>query len=322
MDVERPAPSVATPAVVLLGATATGKTAVAAALARRCNGEIISADSRAFFRGLDIVTDKPSRRLRAEIPHHLVDIVDITESYDAMQFREAVRQLLGEIRARHRLPIIVGGGTIYIGALLHGLFPGPSADAALRKVLARQSAEALHRRLADVDPEAAARIHPHDRLRVQRALEVHTLTGRRISDLQRRAAPLPGPFAVFGLTKSPALHRQDIVSRVHRMIEHGVIDEVRRLREAGLDPLHQAGRTAGVPEILSYLDGTLGAEDLAERIAARTRSLARRQAAWFRRIEGVCWFEVADESADVLAERIRLHLAGPEGESGDPKGLR
>lgn len=290
--------------LILFGPTAVGKTAVAVAVARRLGAEIISADSRTFFRGFDVITDKPTSEQRTEIPHHLLDCVPIDGAYDAMAFREDVARLVPEIRARGRVPLIVGGGTLYLGALLRGLFEGPGSNADLRAEMAEQSVEELHRELVAVDPAAAGAIHLNDRLRIERALEVYRLSGRPISAWQVEAAPLPYRFVVVGLDRDRTEHREAIAVRVRRMIDGGLIEEFERLREAGLTRECQAYRSIGIPEVEAYAAGSITVEEMEERIAHRTWQLARRQSAWFRREKGVRWIDVSGRDADSVAGDI------------------
>ena len=290
--------------LVILGPTAVGKSAVAVELATKTAGEIISADSRAFFCGLDIVTDKPSPSDRRGITHHLIDSVDLTGKYDAMAFRNDVERLIPEIQSRGHLPIIVGGGTLYLGAILRGIFTGPSADPALREKLLSEPLDELYARLQEVDPEAAERIHVHDRLRIVRAIEVHTITGQAISDLRKEAKPLPLDFAVFGLRMEREAHRRAIAERVRKMLTKGLIDEVRSLRNQGLTPQHQAHRTIGIPETAAFLDGEISQKELEERLITNTWGLARRQTAWFKRDSGVTWIDATGRSPREVAKEI------------------
>ncbi len=280
------------PVLVVLGPTATGKTAVAVELAHRVNGEVISADSRAFFRGLDIVTDKPNLEARDGVVHHLIDCVPIDGTYDAMAFRADVVRLLPEIRSRGRVPIVAGGGTLYLGAILRGIFDGPAKDPAIRAELEAQPLTALVEELSRVDPDAAARIHPNDRLRIVRALEVFRGTGRAISDWHTDATPLPERFWVAGLTRARNDHRHAIEERVQRMVKRGVFAEISALVKEGLTPDVQAYRTVGVPEAFEVLDGRLSEAEFVDTVAHRTWQLARRQAAWFRRDRNVHWVDM------------------------------
>ena len=290
--------------IVILGPTAVGKSAVAVELAMMISGEVISADSRAFFRGLDIVTDKPPVEGRRGISHHLIDIVPLTGKYDAMAFREDVEALIPEIQSRGHLPVIVGGGTLYLGAILRGIFTGPSADPALRAKLLSEPLDELYARLREVDPEAAARIHENDRLRIVRALEVHTITGQPISDLQKEAKPLPLDFAVFGLRMEREAHRHAIAERVRKMLAGGLINEVRSLPAQGLTPQHQAHRTIGIPETEAFLDGQISRQELEEQLINNTWSLARRHIAWFKRDSEVTWIDVAGRSTQQVVEEM------------------
>lgn len=290
--------------LVILGPTGVGKSAVAVEVALRLRGEIISADSRAFFRGLDIVTDKPPPEVRRRVTHHLIDIVAITGSYDAMAFRNDVARLIPKIQARRYVPIVAGGGTLYLGAVLRGIFPGPSADSKLRARLNARPLSELYAELMEVDPAAATRIHPNDRLRITRALEVYETTGRPISELQEEAEPLPYDFVVVGLRMEGEAHRVTIAARVERMLEEGLIDEVKRLREQGLTPRHQAYRTIGVRETFAYLDGKLSYDELRSAIIRNTWTLARRQMAWFRREQDVEWVDVTGKDAECIAETV------------------
>jgi len=293
--------------LVLLGATATGKTAIAVELARRLSGEVISADSRAFFRGLDIVTAKPTGTERAGIPHHLIDNVSLDADYDAMAFRKDVDRLVPEIVGRGAVPILAGGGTLYIRAVLGGLFEGPSKDEAFRAELERVGPKFLHERLSAVDPQAAQAIHPNDRLRLVRALEVHRKTGRPISELQAQAEPLPYDFAIYGLRRDREAHRDAIARRVREMLDAGMIEEVRSLLGGGLTRDMQAYRTIGIPEVAAHLAGETTADEMEAAIVRSTWSLARRQMAWFRCESNVLWLDLAERSVSDGVTRICEH---------------
>ncbi len=290
--------------VILLGPTAVGKTAIGIEIAERIEGEIVSADSRAFFSGLDIVTDKPLEAERRGIPHHLIDIVPPCGTYDAMAFRRDVERLIPEIRARGCVPILVGGGTLYLGAVLHGIFEGPAKDDGIRASLAQHPVGELHDRLAAVDPAAAAAIHPNDRLRMTRALEVYELTGRPISSWQADAAPLSCTTFAAGLRRARDDHRASIAARVRSMIVRGLVEEVGRLRAQGLEPGCQAYRTIGVPEVSRHLDGLISPDEMEHEIVHRTWGLVRRQTAWFRREKDVCWWDVTGREAGSVADDI------------------
>ncbi|MCX6101114.1 MAG: tRNA (adenosine(37)-N6)-dimethylallyltransferase MiaA [Candidatus Bipolaricaulota bacterium] len=295
----------AAPAVlVLLGPTATGKTAVAVELALRLGGEILSADSRAFFAGLDIVTDKPSVAERRGVPHHLIDCVPIDGEVDAMAFRADVARLVPEIAGRGRVPILAGGGTLYIAAVLRGIFEGPGKSDEFRRSLDDVASEELHRRLAQVDPTAAGAIHPRDRLRVVRALEVEAASGRPITDWKVEAVPLPFRFKTYGLLRDRDDHRAAVEARARAMMDRGLVEEVARLRASGLTSDSQAYRSVGVPEALAYLDGAITRDELLDRIVRATWALVRRQASWFRAQPGVSWVRVTGRTACDVADEI------------------
>ncbi len=297
--------------IIILGSTAVGKSSVAIELAKRISGEIISADSRAFFRGLDITTDKPSANIRKQIPHHLIDTVDVDKHYDAMCFRNDVSRLVGEIRERGHIPIVVGGGTLYLRGILQGIFDGPSADKTLRKKLRDVPVEELYSRLCKVDAEAAKKIHRNDRLRIVRALEVHELTGEPISKLQREALPLPFKFRVFGLRLSRRQHREAIRRRVDRMVDRGIVSEIRVLIESGLDKSNQAYRTIGVGEVVSFLEGKIDEQEMKRRMASNTWKLAKRQRSWFGK-EKVHWIDATESLASEVATLIIDKLSQSE----------
>ncbi len=292
--------------LVILGPTAVGKSEAAIAVASRSvdGGEIISADSRAFFRSLDIVTDKPSRETLITVPHHLIDIVPADGTYNAMAFRRDVERLVPQIWERGKTPIIVGGGTLYLGAVLRGIFAGPAADKRLRAVLSAKPLDQLYARLQNVDPAAASVIHPNDRLRIVRALEVALTVGKPISQLQQKARPLPYPFRVFGLRCDRDDHRRAIAARVHKMLAAGLIDEVGALRAQGLTPNCQAYRTIGVQETFSYLDDEITHSELEQQIVNNTWALARRQMTWFRRDKGVTWIDVTGKTEEEVGREI------------------
>ena len=278
------------PVLLLMGPTASGKTGLAVELAERLCGEVVSVDSALVYRGLDIGTAKPDARERRGIPHHLIDICDPAQPYSAAAFREDALAAIGSIQRAGRLPILAGGTMLYFRALLQGLSPLPQADPALRERLDREALlhgwGSLHRRLDELDPVAAARIHPTDSQRIQRALEVIELTGERLSTAHagRQEGVLPfRPHLIALLPQDRAeLHRR-IAQRFERMIEVGFVDEVRRLRER--DDLHTglpALRAVGYRQAWGYLDGEYDFTTFRDKALAATRQLARRQLTWLR----------------------------------------
>jgi tRNA dimethylallyltransferase len=296
----------------LAGPTASGKTAVGIELARLVGGEILSLDSMAVYRGLDLGTAKPSLQEREAVPHHLLDLVEPTDDFSVAQYIDAARRAVREILDRGRRPIFVGGSPLYLKALLRGLFDGPPADWSLRGELAevarREGTSALHARLAKVDPAAAARLHPNDARRLIRALEVYHRTGKPISSLQTQFSfsstgdkqPL-----VFVLDWPRAeLHRR-INERVEAMFAAGWIDEVQTLLAGGRSLGRTASQAVGYREILEHLAGSRPLAETKELIKQRTRQFAKRQLTWLRSLPECRWIAVQEPfDAAAVAKQI------------------
>lgn len=279
-------------AVALMGPTASGKTAAALEIARHLPSEIISVDSALVYRGMDIGTAKPSADELAAVPHHLIDILDPSESYSVRQFRDDALRLVGEIHSRGKLPLLVGGTILYFKGLRDGLDDLPQADPALRAQLdmeiARHGIVALHERLKALDPVTAERLKPTDTQRVQRALEVILLTGQPMSALLAKSAPPDLPFTLLPIALEPSdrsvLHAR-IAERFDQMLaaRPGLLDEVEALRARGdLHPGLPAIRCVGYRQAWEYLDGRISAAELREQGIAATRQLAKRQLTWLR----------------------------------------
>jgi len=277
-------------AVAIMGPTASGKTAAALEIASRIPCEIISVDSALVYRGMDIGTAKPSAAERAQAPHHLIDILDPADAYSAMQFRQDALRLVADILQRGRLPLLVGGTMLYFKALREGLDELPQADPQVRARLdqeaARDGVPALHARLATLDPASAARLHPTDSQRIQRALEIIELSGQPMSALlaQRSAPELPFELLPLALEPSDrAVLHQRVAARFDAMLAGGLIDEVATLRARG--DLH-AGlpsmRCVGYRQVWSYLDGADDRAGMREKGIAATRQLVKRQLTWLR----------------------------------------
>lgn len=281
------------PVPCLLGPTASGKTAAALALAARHPLEIISVDSALVYREMDIGTAKPTAEERAVAPHHLIDIIDPTDAYSAAQFRADTLRLAGEIHARGRLPLLVGGTMLYYKALTQGLSDLPAADAAVRATLdadaAREGWPAMHARLAAVDPATAARLAPNDSQRIQRALEVFTLTGRAMSALlavpaRQDDAAATWRFVPVALEPSErsVLHAR-IEKRFDAMLADGFVDEVVKLRGRGdLSPEMPSMRCVGYRQVWEYLDGAVDYSTMRDKGVFATRQLCKRQLTWLR----------------------------------------
>jgi tRNA dimethylallyltransferase len=285
--------------VVIVGATATGKTALGTALAERLSGEVVSADAFAVYRGLDIGTAKPDLQSRARVPHHLVDIVDPGQRYSAGMFVRDADEAIDGIRARGRLPVVVGGTHFYVRALLHGLFPEPRRDPRLRAILQAEweaDPAAVRARLAALDPEAAGRIAAADSQRTLRALEVCLVAGRPMTDLWRehRGGEPRHSFLMLGLRLPRVELHARIGLRVERMFASGLLREVENLLAGGLSPRAHALKAIGYRECCQVLAGSLTVPEAVERAKAATRQLAKRQMTWLRGEADVEWLAAAD----------------------------
>ncbi|HVN34906.1 MAG TPA: tRNA (adenosine(37)-N6)-dimethylallyltransferase MiaA [Casimicrobiaceae bacterium] len=298
----------------MMGPTASGKSALALALAQFIPVEIVSVDSAQVYRGMDIGTAKPDAATRARVPHHLIDAVEPTESYSAARFRtEAIRAIAG-IRGRGAIPLVVGGTMLYFKALTEGLSALPSADPALRARISAQAAAegwpALHAELARLDPRTAARLEPTDAQRIQRALEVCALAGRPMAELQgaREARDALGPSISLAIVPADrtALHAR-IAQRFDAMLEAGLVAEVVRLRARhALTPDLPSMRCVGYRQAWEFLDGRFDAVELRARGIAATRQLAKRQYTWLRATKATAF----DSAQPALADAVLAFLAG------------
>ncbi len=307
--------------LALAGPTASGKTAAAMALAQQLPLEIISVDSALVYRGMDIGTAKPSLQERAQVPHHLIDILDPLNAYSAARFAGDADTLVGAINARGRLALLVGGTMLYFKALIGGLHAMPPADPSVRAALEREASAigwpALHAELARVDPVTAARLAPNDSQRIQRALEVYRITGRSLSDLHG-AGGEPAPASRFSAMPMVSLEPSDrawlhqrIAQRFDTMLAQGFLDEVRSLRARG--DLHAnlpAMRCVGYRQAWEALDGQWPMDQLRERGIAATRQLAKRQITWLRSMPKR--HTIACDDNDALAQVLTIsqRLAG------------
>jgi tRNA dimethylallyltransferase len=274
------------PLAALVGATGVGKTAVAVELAERVGAEIVSADSRLLYRGMDVGTAKPGPDLRRRVPHHLIDVADPAQAWSLADYRQAALRAIHDIGARGSLPLLVGGTGQYITAILEGWKPPPgAADPSLRRELeayaAEHGAEGLHRRLREVDPERAAALDPRNVRRVVRALEIYQLSGRPASQLQRSEPP---PFRTMRLGLSlprPELYRR-IDERIRRMLRGGLVEEVRALLDRGLTLEHPVMSAIGYRQVAEYLQGRRSLAQAEADMRRLTRQFVRRQANWFK----------------------------------------
>lgn len=272
--------------IFLTGPTASGKTAEGIALARRLNAEILSLDSMAVYRRMNIGTAKPTESEQRAVPHHLIDLVEPWEEFSLAAYLTAAHQAADAIRRRHKKILVVGGTPLYLKALLRGIFDGPPADEAFRAqwaICEQEAPGALHRRLSAVDPITAARLHPNDTKRLIRALEVFEKTGRPISELQTQfngTRPDSSPIFVLDWPR-PALYER-IDRRVDQMMADGLLDEVRSLRDMDRPLSKTAASAVGYRELLAFLDGAGTLQEAVEQIKRATRHFAKRQMTWFR----------------------------------------
>lgn len=299
-----------------MGPTASGKSALAAALAGRFPVEIVSVDSAQVFRGMDIGTAKPSVAERRAVPHHLIDILDPTESYSAAQFRSDAVRLIREIASRGRTPLLVGGTMLYFKALREGLSDLPESDAMVRAHIDAEAAErgwpALHAELAKVDAPTAARLKPNDAQRIQRALEIHRVTGKPMSQLLgRKKSALPFRLIELALVPSDRgeLHRR-IESRFDSMLERGLVEELRALRRRyALRPELSSMRCVGYRQAWRHLEGELDRRELRDQGIFATRQLAKRQLTWLRATEEPQTFDcLAPDIAGKVSTFLRQQL--------------
>jgi tRNA dimethylallyltransferase len=290
---------------VIIGPTASGKSALAMALAQQIGAEILSVDSMQIYRGMDIGTAKPTREEQARVRHHVIDVAEPNETFAVARFVEMADAIIADAAAR-KVPLIATGGTpMYYKALFEGLFEGPSADLKVREALAQNSNDELHARLTQVDPAAAARIHLNDRKRLVRALEVFELTGKPISSMQNewQGAMQRHRAVWFGLDWEKEAINRRINARVKQMIADGWLDETRALLERYGELSKTASEATGYHELVEHIRGRMSLDDAIEQIKIATRQLARRQMKWFRRFPNVTWMK-GDEEIQSLLSRI------------------
>jgi tRNA dimethylallyltransferase len=329
-SLQPPASSLQPRPILLAGPTAVGKSRIALLLAERLNGEIVSVDSMQVYRGLDIGTAKPSAEERARVPHHLIDVVDVTEPFDAARFAELAHQAVAEIRSRNRLPILCGGTGLYFKAFLDGLGEAPPADEQLRAALRATPPAELLRELAERDPATFEKIDRLNLRRVIRAVEVIRLTGRPFSAQKARwsgtpggssdalgspgspgASPDPGrPLPPsLGLTRSQSDLRHRINERVDGMFRRGLVAETEQLLKRGLADNKTAMQALGYRQVVEHLRGGRSLTETIELVKIRTRQFAKRQMTWFKRQLRLEWIELMPEdSPDVVATLVKARI--------------
>jgi tRNA dimethylallyltransferase len=297
--------------ILILGVTASGKGKLAFALAKSLDAEIISIDSMKVYRRMNIGTAKPPKEIRDQIPYHLIDVVEPGESFSVARFLELAQSAISEIEKKNKPVVAVGGTALYIKSLLYGLFEGPGADEQIRKELMElaqtQGLQSLYEQLQKIDPQAASKISANDQRRIIRALEVHKLTGQPISSFQSQwNQSSNSDWTIIGLKREKTEESKRINARVKKMIDSGLVNEVKQLL-AELTPLSkQASSAIGYAEIIDHLAGKTSLDDAFELIKKNTRKLAKAQRTWFKTFKNVNALDLApDETVDSVLARAK-----------------
>jgi tRNA dimethylallyltransferase len=305
--------------ILILGVTGSGKGRLAFDLASDLGAEIISIDSMKVYRRMDIGTAKPPKEAREQVKHHLIDIIEPSDSFSVRSFLDNALEAIKQIKAGNKPVVAVGGTSLYIKALLYGLFEGPAADkqirAELRARAETQGLDQLYRQLTQVDPEAAARIHQNDARRIIRALEVYELTGKPISSFQRQWNPQQTSderratdydWTIIGLRRDKAEENKRINARVKKMIAAGLVDEVKSLLSEEKPLSAQARCAIGYAEVIDHLSGKTTLEDAIELIKKNTRRLAKSQRTWFKTFRNVHWLDIGpEEPGEKILDRVK-----------------
>lgn len=307
--------------VVLVGPTAVGKSGIAIHVAKALGTEVLAADSRQVYRGMDIATDKPSSAERGGVPHRLIDLVAPDEPFNVGLYRRAAEREIARLHEEGKVPLIVGGTGLYVRALVRGLCDGPQADPTLRAELEAEAHRigpvSLHQELARVDPASAGRLHPHDRVKIIRALEVYRQTGRPLSELHQGHGFTERPFATLlvGLMRERAALYTRIEARIDAMLGKGLVEETRRLLAQGYSRKLGAMKGLGYKQIAGYLAGEYGYDEAVRRLKRDTRQFAKRQLTWFRKEAEITWLALDEATSEPavasrVLELIREFLAG------------
>ena len=286
------------PIIVIVGPTAVGKTELAISLAKKIDGEIISADSMQLYKGMDIGTAKPTKREQNNITHHMIDITEPDQDYSAAKFKEVAQEIINDIVVRDKFPIIVGGTGLYVNALIYDysfedLPRDPECREKLRKKIGVEGPQKLHEELIEADPKAAERIHPNDERRIIRALEVIYTTGNPISEYQKTKKESPYNTLMIGLTKNRDELYDRIEKRVNKMIEKGLVDEVKDLLAKGYKKNMTSMQALGYKEIAEYQQGEITFEEAIKLVKKRTKRFAKRQLTWFNRDQNITWYNLS-----------------------------
>ncbi|MBU4561009.1 tRNA (adenosine(37)-N6)-dimethylallyltransferase MiaA [bacterium] len=294
--------------VVIVGPTAVGKSEVAIELAKKINGEIVSCDSRQVYEHLNIGTAKSTKEERKKIPHHLIDIIKPNEEFNAFLYAQRAHEAISKVHKKKKIPILVGGSGLYVRAVLNGIFPGAGKNKEIRNRLEKFSSSALYKKLKETDPKTALRLHPHDKVRLIRALEVYELTGQPISALQKVSKEKKPNYNLMmvGLKRKREELYQRINKRVEGMIEGGLVEEVRGLLKKGFSKDLIALKGLGYKEIIGYLDREYGLEEAIRLLKRNSRRFAKRQLTWFSQDKRIHWIEIAEKD---LANRVASQIA-------------
>jgi tRNA dimethylallyltransferase len=302
--------------IVLCGPTAVGKTTVAIRLAGEIHAQILNADSMQVYRYMDIGTAKATPEEQREIRHHLIDVVDPDQPFDAATYARLAGVVIDDLHRQHVASLIVGGTGLYIKALVHGLFQAPPSNMDLRFRLKQEFTELgpahMHERLASIDPQTAARLHPHDAPRILRALEIYEATGKPISGHQGAHGFSDQPYRVMkiGLLMDRDLLYRRIEARVDQMIEAGLSDEVQRLLSMGYGPDLKPMQSIGYRHMVDFLEGRMTFSEAVRTLKRDTRRYAKRQMTWFNKDTGIQWIDQGNDRAMVQAVRLFLHSGG------------
>jgi len=300
--------------IMILGVTASGKSTLAFDLARTIGAQIISIDSMKVYRRMDIGTAKPSSERRNAVKHHLIDILEPSESCSAGKFLDLTNQAIDLVKSENKPLIAAGGTALYTKTLLYGMFDGPPANDDIRNALKEridtEGIQALHRELTQVDPEASERIHPNDARRIIRALEVHQITGKPISSFQNQFSaekPLDN-WKIIGLRRQKDQESRRMNLRVKKMVEMGLLEEVENLLAEDNPLSKQAAAAIGYAEIIDHLKGEFSFDEAIEKIKINTRKFAKSQRTWFKSFKGVTWIDVEEDQTpdDILNETMEL----------------
>jgi tRNA dimethylallyltransferase len=287
--------------LAILGPTASGKSELGIQVAKRIGGEIVNADSLQVYKYLDIGTAKPSRAEREKIPHHLIDIVDPDAEFNAGAYKRVAQETIRELHKRGIRIILVGGTYLYVRVLLYGLIEGISADRGIREELRRLKLDFgvsyVYEKLKSLDPETADRIHPNDYVRIERALEAYYLTGAKMSELQEKHGFRDNKYEVLkiGISEERDVLKKRIDERVSRMIEEGLVYEVKRLRDMGFGRDLKPMQSIGYNHINQYIDGEITLDKAIELIKRDTKRLAKRQMTWLRRDKDIHWYHIPED---------------------------